>query len=63
MMPDPDFWDFILEGGYDLLFSEEEGRVECPSCHHEIQQNRVEWVDEDEGVLECPGCNTKIKVR
>jgi len=62
MMPDPDFWDFVLEGGYDLLFSEE-GGVECPSCSQKIQREEVEWLDEDEGVFECPGCNTKIKVK
>lgn len=31
-MDNPDFWDFILEGGWDLLFHEDEEGGTGPRC-------------------------------
>ena len=47
--------DFFLEGGDELLNSEE-----CPHCGAVIYlDHKIEWVDEGKKIAKCPGnkCN------
>ena len=58
-MIDPDFEDFVLDGGYDLLFDVD---VQCPHCDRIIASNeRVEWVDKQKNIFKCPECNRRIE--
>lgn len=51
-MPDPDFWDFMMEGGDELLNSEA-----CPHCGNVIYLDQeMEWIDEDKRIAKCPKC-------
>jgi len=63
-MPDPEFFDFMLEGGYELLFPEEEDRtVECPYCGRLIRgDEEVEWIDKKKKIFKCPDCGKKLKI-
>lgn len=45
------FFDFIMEGGYELLFPEEEDGDE-----------EVEWVDKKQGIFKCPDCRKRLNV-
>ncbi len=57
-MPEPDFWDFIMEGGDELLNTEE-----CPYCGQLIYLDQdIEWVDEEEGIAKCPYCGEEVKI-
>jgi len=56
-MSNPDFWDFILEGGDELLNSEE-----CPHCGYIFYlDEKIEWFDKQQKVCKCPQCGKEIK--
>ena len=61
----PDFEDFILEGGWDLLFSEGEGKdYRCPHCRYVIKgSEEVRWIDKLKGILYFPECDGKIELK
>lgn len=63
-MENPDFWDFMLEGGYDLLFpDDEDDTVECESCGRVIKgSEKVEWVDKERRIFKCPECKENIEI-
>jgi len=50
----PDFEDFILEGGWELLFGDD---FECPACGKLIQKSDVV----EKGKMICPNCGEKLK--
>lgn len=56
-----------MEGGYDLLFNEEETgekQFTCPSCGKKITQaDRVECIDEVEKIFKCPLCDEPIELK
>ena len=59
-MQDPDFEDFVLDGGYDLLFNDD---IQCPHCNRIIESNeQVEWIDKSKRVFKCPDCGKQIEV-
>lgn len=62
-MEDPNFWDFVLEGGWELLFPEdEEGSIECSACGRVIRGNeKVEWTDKKKKTFKCPNCKDLIQ--
>ena len=50
--------DFFLEGGDELINSEE-----CPKCADVIYLDQaIEWVDEAKGICVCPHCGEKVKI-
>ncbi len=62
-MSEPDFWDFVFEGGYDLLFPEDEDNTyQCSSCKQIIKgDEKVKWIDKEKTIFECPKCGEVIK--
>jgi NAD-dependent SIR2 family protein deacetylase len=53
-----DFWDFLIEGGDELLNSEA-----CPHCGDIIYlDQKIEWIDKDKRIAKCPGCGGEVKV-
>ena len=64
-MPDPDFWDFVMEGGWALLFPDDlEESVECFSCKRIIKGNEeVEWVDKKKKAFKCPNCGDVLEIK
>lgn len=60
----PDFWDFMLEGGYDLLFPDDEDETyECPFCNRVIMgSEKVEWKDKKDRIFLCPECKREIRI-
>lgn len=63
-MSDPDFWDFVMEGGWDLLFpDDEEGTFDCPFCGQVIQgSQKVQWIDKNEKKFKCPACGQTLEI-
>lgn len=63
-MTGPDFEDFMLGGGWDLLFPDEfEDNYTCPFCGRVIQgREKVEWVDKNLGIFKCPECGEEITI-
>ena len=63
-MSEPNFWDFMMEGGYDLLFPDDEDETyECSHCGRIINgHERVEWLDKKNKIFKCPGCHSEIKI-
>ncbi len=56
-MTNPDFWDFMTEGGDELLNSEV-----CPYCGAVIYlDQKIEWVDKAKRIAKCQECGEKIK--
>jgi len=56
----PDFEDYILEGGWDLLFS---GGYECPECGCVIHESdNIEWINKDNKTFKCPSCQANIEI-
>jgi hypothetical protein len=50
--------DFFLEGGDELMNTEE-----CPECGKSICLDRpIEWVDEAKGICICPHCGKEVKI-
>lgn len=61
-MNNPDFEDFMLDGGFDLLFDDEDGEIQCPYCDRIIKGNeQVEWIDKREGIFKCPECGEQME--
>lgn len=57
-MSNPDFWDFMMEGGDELLNSEE-----CPHCGYIIYfDEKIEWLDKQQKICKCPQCGKEIKI-
>jgi len=57
-MPNPDFWDFIMEGGDELLNTQQ-----CPRCGEVIYLDEgIEWIDEKEKIAKCPNCGEEVKI-
>ena len=55
-MGDPGFWDFMIEGGDELLNGEL-----CPKCAGVIYLDQaIEWVDEAKGIYVCPHCRVRV---
>lgn len=54
----PDFWDFMLDGGYDLLFpDDEDNKYKCPFCLETVNgSDKVEWLNKDHTRFKCPNC-------
>ena len=62
-MDDPDFIDFMMEGGYPLLFPEDFGEYQCPKCGHVTKSgDKVAWVDAEKKTFKCPECGEVIKI-
>lgn len=62
-MINQDFWDFVMTGGYELLFPDDEGKqLECQFCGRVIKgDEKVEWVDKLKGILKCPDCGEQLE--
>ncbi|MCF7886385.1 MAG: hypothetical protein K9M80_07815, partial [Candidatus Marinimicrobia bacterium] len=57
-MQDPDFWDFFLEGGDELMNTEQ-----CPHCGGVIYLDQpIEWIDQAKSIAKCPHCEKKVKI-
>lgn len=57
-MNDPDFFDFMIEGGDELLNTEE-----CPHCGEVIYlDQKIEWVDEENKIAKCHKCGADVKI-
>ena len=58
------FFDFVLEGGWDLLFpDDDEMSYECPFCRKVLTgKEKVEWIDRKNKIFKCPHCNKVIKM-
>ena len=58
-MANPDFWDFMIEGGDELLNSEV-----CPHCGAVIYLDlKIEWVDKDNNICKCSNCGKEFVAR
>jgi len=56
-MNNPDFWDFMIGGGDELLNSEP-----CPHCGAAIYLDQnIEWIDEENKIAKCPKCGGEVK--
>ncbi len=50
--------DFFLDGGDELMNSEE-----CPHCGAAIYLDQeIEWVDEARRTAKCPECGEEVKI-
>jgi len=57
-MNNPDFFDFMIEGGDELLNTES-----CPHCDDVIYLDQeIEWIDEAKRISKCPGCDEEIRI-
>ena len=57
-MPDPDFFDFMMEGGDELLNSEL-----YPHCGDVIYLDQaIEWIDKEKRLAKCPRCGKKVEI-
>ena len=57
-MKNDDFFDFMMEGGDELLNTEP-----CPHCGDVIYLDQeIEWIDEEKGICICPHCGEKVKI-
>lgn len=63
----PTFWDFLMEGGYDLLFENEETgekQFKCPSCGRFLtKHDKIEYISESEKLFKCPYCDEPMEVK
>lgn len=58
MIDNPDLFDFMIEGGDELLNTEE-----CPQCGAVIYLDQeIEWIDEDKKIAKCPKCGGELKL-
>jgi len=57
-MPDSDLWDFMMEGGDELLNSEP-----CPHCGNVVYlDQKIEWINKVKKIAKCPGCGGEVKI-
>ena len=57
-MDKPEFFDFIMEGGDELLNTQV-----CPHCGNVIYlDQRMEWIDEDKRFPKCLKCGGEVKI-
>ena len=55
-MDNSDLFDFMMEGGEELLNSEV-----CPHCGTVIYLDQeIEWVDETKRIAKCPKCEEGV---
>ncbi|MDD5070430.1 MAG: hypothetical protein PHV17_06840 [Candidatus Omnitrophica bacterium] len=52
-----ELWDFFLEGGDELMNSEQ-----CPHCIHTVYLDQAEYDDETDNIIICPKCGKKFKI-
>jgi len=53
-----DFFDFMIEGGDELMNSEV-----CPHCGDVIYlDRRIEWIDNDKKIAKCPSCGASVEI-
>ena len=58
MYTNDDFFDFLIEGGDELLNSET-----CPRCGKVIYlDQKIEWIDRDKRIAKCPSCGCEVKI-
>jgi len=57
-MKDPDFWDFMMEGGDELLNTEPYSH--CGDVIYLDQE--IEWIDEEKKIAKCPRCGSEVKI-
>jgi len=50
-----DFFDFMVEGGGELLHSHR-----CPHCQEWFHEDEIEWVDQDKRIARCPACHEEV---
>jgi len=54
-----DFFDFMIEGGDELMNTEE-----CPHCGQIIHlEQNLEWVDRAGDICKCPHCGETVKIK
>ena len=57
-MGDDDFFDFMMEGGDELMNSEV-----CPHCGEAIYSGQeIEWIDKDKKTAKCPKCGEEVEL-
>lgn len=57
-MDNPDFFDFMMEGGDELTNTEV-----CPHCGEVIYlDQKIEWIKKDKGTAKCPRCGEQVKI-
>ena len=54
----PDFFNFMVEGGDELLHSHQ-----CPHCKNWFHEDAVEWIDKDRKLGRCPSCLQEVKLK
>lgn len=57
-MSNSDIFDFIIEGGDELLNS-----VECQHCRYVVYlDEKTEWIDKNNNICKCPQCGGRIRI-
>lgn len=57
-MKDPDFFDFMIEGGDELINNQA-----CIHCGEVIYLDQeIEWINESKRIAKCPRCGEEIKL-
>jgi len=57
-MDNPGFFDFMMEGGDELLNTEV-----CPHCGEVVYLGQeVEWVDKNKRIAKCSSCGGEVKI-
>jgi len=57
-MQNPDFFDFMIEGGDELLNAEM-----CKHCGNVIYlDQKIDWTDKDMKIAKCPSCGEEVKI-
>ena len=58
MSENPDLFDFMMEGGDELLNTEE-----CPHCGKVIYLDQaIDWINEAKRIAKCPKCGGEVKI-
>ena len=58
MISGDDFFDFMIEGGDELMNTEA-----CSHCGEVIYlDQKIEWVDEGNKIAKCPKCGGEVKI-
>jgi len=52
-----DLFDFMVEGGDELLHSHQ-----CPRCKNWFHEDEIRWIDQDQRLAECPNCEEPVKI-